>query len=167
MVTETVTRTFYSDTKVDTRVNQLGISSFGGVFASTGTTGQIPSLNSSGKLTFIDAPSGSGSVPYQAFKTVDGNYTLIASDHGNMILVTNTLGLDTIILTLPTGMPAGFQVTIFSDLTQLNAAPIQFSATSPGVIKSAGSSPPYLNIKTAAYATHVANNVWIVIGALL
>jgi hypothetical protein len=52
------TRLYYSNERVATHVNTLTISNFGGVFTGTPTTGKIVSV-SAGKLTFIDAPSGS------------------------------------------------------------------------------------------------------------
>jgi hypothetical protein len=56
------TRLYYTDARVDARVNGLGISGFGGVFNVGGTTGQIASLNANGRITFIDAPTGGSSL---------------------------------------------------------------------------------------------------------
>ena len=53
------TNLYYTNTRVATHVNTLTISNFGGVFTGTPTTGKIVSVNSSGKLTFTDPPSGS------------------------------------------------------------------------------------------------------------
>ena len=53
------TNLYYTNTRVATHVNTLAIANFGGVFTGTPTTGKIVSVNSSGKLTFTDAPSGS------------------------------------------------------------------------------------------------------------
>jgi hypothetical protein len=58
-LTEGTTNLYYTNTRVATHVNTLSISSFGGVFTGTPTTGKIVSVDANGKLAFIDAPSGS------------------------------------------------------------------------------------------------------------
>jgi hypothetical protein len=55
---EGTTNLYYTNTRVAAHVNTLAIANFGGVFTGTPTTGKIVSVDA-GKLTFIDAPSGS------------------------------------------------------------------------------------------------------------
>jgi hypothetical protein len=55
---EGTTNLYYTNAKVATYVNTLAIANLGGVFTGTPVTGKIVSVNSSGKLTFTDAPSG-------------------------------------------------------------------------------------------------------------
>jgi hypothetical protein len=166
MVTETVARTFYADSKVDSRVNQLAISNFTGVFAGTGTTGQIPALNAQGKLNFIDPPSGGeggASVPYQTFVTITNNYTLQASDHGKIILITNPNGWSDIAIVLPNGLPAGVQAILFVKTTVETEVFVTLSAA--GSLNS--TSVNFGTSNTAVYVTHVGNNEWLALGALL
>ena len=56
---EGATNLYYTNTRVTTHVNTLAIANFSGVFSGTPTTGKIVSVDANGKLTFIDAPSGS------------------------------------------------------------------------------------------------------------
>ena len=53
------TRLYYTNERVGIHVNTLTISNFGGVFTGTPATGKIVSVNTDGKLTFTDPPSGS------------------------------------------------------------------------------------------------------------
>ena len=53
------TNLYYTNARVATHVNTLSISNFGGVFTGTPATGKIVSVDANGKLTFINAPSGS------------------------------------------------------------------------------------------------------------
>ena len=149
------TRFYYTDARVATYVNTLAIANFGGVFSGTPTTGKIVSVNNDGKLTFIDAPSGSSgnSVPLQDFKAVTGNYSVLAEDHGKIIRITNTSTV-----TLPTGLSTGFQITFFNETNST----ITFSGA--GTIKAKATI--CANQYGAVYATHQGNNVWILVGDL-
>ena len=132
---------------IDARVNTLGISSFGGLFTGTPVEGNIPVVNSAGKLAMGNP------VPWQQFSAVTGNHTLVASDHGKIIQITNASTV-----TLPSGLTAGFQVTIFNE----TATTITLSCA--GTIKSRGIT--CTSQYGAIYATHVSGNVWIVVGDL-
>jgi hypothetical protein len=185
---------------IDARVNTLGISSFGGLFTGSGTNGQIVSLNASGKLTFINAPSGGSGggltnedvdarvntlgissfgglftgtpvegnipvvnaagklamgnpVPWQQFRAVTGNHLLVASDHGKIVQITNASTV-----TLSTGLPTGFQVTIFNETNTT----ITLSSVGTIKAKSLTCSRQY----GAIYLSHLGSNIWIAVGDL-
>jgi hypothetical protein len=144
---EGATNIYYTNTRVATHVNTLAISSFGGVFSGTPTTGAIPSVDATGKLAFGNP------VPLQEFKAVTGNYSVLADDHGKMVRITNASTV-----TLPTGLSTGFQVTFFNETNST----ITFSGS--GTIKAKASTCS--NQYGAVYATHQGSNVWILVGDL-
>ena len=146
-LTEGTTNLYYTNARVATHVNTLTISNFGGVFSGTPTTGTIPSVDANGKLAFGNP------VPLQQFKSVTGNYSLIADDHGVMIRITNASTV-----TLPSGLATGFQVTFFNETNST----ITFSST--GTIKS--KALICSNQYGSVYATHQGSNTWILVGDL-
>ena len=208
------TRLYYTDARVSARVNTIGIGGFGGLFAGSGTAGQIVSLDANGKLTFIDAPTGGGlltdtddlaegttnlyytntrvathvntlgiagfgglfvgtptegnipvvdangklamgnPVPRQQFRAVTGNHTIEASDHGKIVQITNASTV-----TLPSGLPNGFQITLFNETSST------ITLSSAGTIKAKGLT--CINQYGAIYLTHVSNNTWIAVGDLV
>jgi len=144
---EGTTNRYYTDARVATHVNTLSISNFGGVFTGSVTEGAIPVVNSNGKLALGNP------VPLQQFVAVTGNHSLNASNHGKIIQITNASTV-----TLSSGLAAGFQVTIFNETASI----ITFS--SEGTIKA--KSFRCSNRYGAVYATHLGNNVWILVGDL-
>jgi hypothetical protein len=146
-LTEGSTNLYYTNARVATHVNTLSIANFEGVFSGSTTEGYIPVVNATGKLAL------SPRFPSQEFREVTGNHTVEASDLGKIIRISNTSTV-----TLPSGLPNGFQVTIFNETNST------ITLTSAGTIKAKALTCP--NQYGAIYATHVSSNTWIVVGDL-
>ena len=144
---EGTTNLYYTDTRVATHVNTLDIADFGGVFTGTVTEGAIPSVDSNGKLALGNP------VPLQQFVAVTGSHSLVASNHGKIVQITNVSTV-----TLSSGLATGFQVTIFNE----TASVITFSGGATVKAKSLTCSSQY----GAVYATHLGSDVWILVGDL-
>jgi len=56
-IPEGTTNLYYTNARVTTHVNTLAIANFGGLFTGTPSTGKLVSVDSNGKLTFINAPT--------------------------------------------------------------------------------------------------------------
>ena len=144
---EGTTNLYYTDTRVATHVNTLDIADFGGVFTGTVTEGAIHSVDSNGKLALGNP------VPLQQFVAVTGSHSLVASNHGKIVQITNVSTV-----TLSSGLATGFQVTIFNE----TASVITFSGGATVKAKSLTCSSQY----GAVYATHLGSDVWILVGDL-
>jgi hypothetical protein len=141
------TSLYFTNARADARINSATIAGMTGVFAGTGTEGAIASIDSNGKIAF------GSTVARQQFKDVTGDYTLIASDHGKIIRITNTATI-----TLPSGLFNGLQCTLFNMTSTVT------TLTTSGTLQATSGIMRLQYV--ASYVTHVSNNTWIAMGRL-
>ncbi len=124
-------------------------------YASTGvgTAGQVLQSNATGAPTWTNTAPLLVTVNAQTGTT----YTLVAADANAFITLSNT---SAITLTLPTGLPTGFQCTV----AQLGTGTVSLAATSPATITTTASNKRFNAQGSGVTLIVVAANTWMAFG---
>ena len=105
------------------------------------------------RIKLSELPYPSPVIPLQQFATANGNYSIVATDYGKIIRISNTSTV-----TMPLDLATGFQITIFNETNHTKT----FSTTGAFLAKGTLLKTRY----GAVYLTFLGSNTWLGIGDL-